>query len=55
MTIPELIEMFERRLVFWQMLRTAANVLGDIERLATLDSDIAIAETTLAKLRAIPE
>lgn len=53
MTIQSLIEMVERRLAHLSQVRSSAAALGDIERVATLDADIAQAQVTLAQLKTL--
>lgn len=52
MTVSQIIEMLERRIVNLSQLRSGAAALGDIARVASLDEDLAETELTLATLRA---
>jgi hypothetical protein len=52
MTVSEIIEMLERRIVQLGQLRSSAVTLGDIARVAAIDSDLAETELTLATLLA---
>ena len=52
MTVSQIIEMLERRIVYLSQLRSSAAVLGDIARVASLDEDLAETEFTLATLLA---
>jgi hypothetical protein len=51
MTVAQIIEMLERRIVHLSQLRSSAAALGDIARVTLLDQDLAETELTLATLR----
>lgn len=53
MSIEYLITLCERRLVQLGSAKTAAESIGDIERVLSLASEIVETETTLAQLRSI--
>ncbi len=53
MTLIELIGMLERQITYLQMLRSAAQVLGDIDRVSAIDADIAKSQLTLSQLQSI--
>jgi hypothetical protein len=52
MTISDLIALATARLANLQSLRTSAASLGDVERVMTLDAEIAETQATLDSLRA---
>ena len=51
MTIDDLIQLARRRLAHLTQLRASAEMLGDVNAVATLDADITETEATLNKLR----
>ena len=53
MTIPELIQASERRIVYLQGLRASASALGDLQQVNSLDAQIAETQDTLNKLRTL--
>jgi hypothetical protein len=53
-TIEYLVQMCERALVSLGQQKSAAERLGDLERIDMLNSKIAETEATLEKLRTIP-
>jgi hypothetical protein len=53
MTIQELIELVSRRLAYFSQLRTSASHLGDAAQVASLDTQIAETEATLAQLKTL--
>jgi hypothetical protein len=50
MTVAEIIEMLKSRIAQLGQLRSSAVTLGDIARVASIDSDLAETELTLATL-----
>ena len=52
MTVNQIIEMLQNRIVHLSQARSSAAALGDIARVASLDEDLAETELTLATLRA---
>lgn len=54
MSIAELIEMMNRRLVYLSQLRTSAISLGDVDQADKVDAEIASTQETLNKLLSIP-
>jgi hypothetical protein len=52
MTISEIIEMLRSRIAQLGQLRASAVMLGDLARVASIDSDLAETELTLATLLA---
>lgn len=53
MTIDQLIEMLQRRVVHLNSLRAAAAQIGDVACVDLLDADISETETTLAQLQTL--
>jgi hypothetical protein len=53
MTIPELIAMCERRIVYLESVKGSALALGDIAQVDTIDAEIAQTQATLNILKAI--
>jgi hypothetical protein len=53
MTVSQIIEMLEKRIVHLSQLRSSAAALGDIPRVASLDEDLAETQLTLATLLAV--
>jgi hypothetical protein len=53
MTVSQIIEMLEKRIVYLSHLRSSAAALGDIPRVASLDEDLAETQLTLATLLAV--
>jgi len=52
MTISEIIEMLRSRITQLSQLRASAMMLGDLARVASIDSDLTETELTLATLLA---
>jgi hypothetical protein len=52
MTVSQIIEMLQNRIVHLSQLRSSAAALGDIPRVASIDEDLAETELTLATLLA---
>jgi hypothetical protein len=52
MTVNQIIEMLQNRIVHLSQARSGAAALGDLARVAALDEDLAETELTLATLRA---
>lgn len=55
LTVPDLITMCERRVVYLQSVRTSATALGDLEQVSRVDAELAETQDTLNKLRSLPE
>jgi hypothetical protein len=53
MTIAQIIEMLKRRQVNLSQLRTSAADLGDLDRVSTIDAEIAETQNTLAALETL--
>lgn len=53
MTINDLIRLCQARIVNLSSLRTAAEQLGDVDRVATLDNEIGQTQSTLLALTSI--
>ena len=53
MTINELIEMLRKRIAHMTMTRAQAAQLGDVARVAALDTEISETEATLAQLESL--
>lgn len=53
MTVTEIIEMLSRRLANLSQQRSSAGSLGDLERVASLDAEIAETQSTLDALRTL--
>lgn len=53
MTIPELIAMYERRIVYLESVKGSALALGDISQVDAIDAEIAQTQVTLNILKAI--
>ena len=53
MTIPELIQMVQRRLAYLSQLRTSASNLGDVVQVGLIDGQIAETESTLEALKTL--
>lgn len=54
MSVPELIDMMNRRLAYLSQLRASAVVLGDVAQVDKIDAEIASTQETLNKLLLIP-
>lgn len=55
MTVQELIQMLERRVVYLQSVRTSATALGDVQQVERVDVEINETQDTLNQLRTLPE
>lgn len=55
MTVSELIQMLERRVVYLQSVRTSAVALGDLQQVERVESEINETQSTLNQLRTLPE
>lgn len=55
MTLSELIQMCERRIVHLQTVRGSASTLGDLQQVERVDADINETQATLNQLRTLPE
>ena len=53
MTVNQIIEMLQRRLVNLSQLRTSAADLGDLDRVSALDAEIAETQNTLDALNTL--
>jgi hypothetical protein len=53
MTIQELIDLVSRRLAYFSQLRTSASNLGDTAQVASLDTQLAETEATLAQIKTL--
>lgn len=55
MSVPELIDMMNRRLAYLSQLRASAVALGDVAQVDKIDAEIASTQETLNKLLLIQE
>jgi|LakMenEpi03Aug12_release.lakeMendotaPanAssembly.Ray.scaffolds.fasta_scaffold3880673_2 hypothetical protein len=53
MNIQHLIAIVERRIVYLSQVRSSAEALGDIERVAAIDAEVNETNATLVKLRTL--
>lgn len=53
MTIPQLIEMCERRIAYLNGVRGSAAALGDLQQLEQIDAQIAETQQTLNQLHSL--
>lgn len=55
MTIQQLIQMLERRIVYLQSVRTSATTIGDMHQVERVEADINETQSTLNQLRTLSE
>ena len=55
MTVDKLIQLAERRLARLEQERINADLIGDVDAMARLDTEITETQTTLNQLRTLPE
>lgn len=54
MTIPQLIQLAERRIAYLESVKSSAEKIGDVDAVIRADTEISEAQETLTKLRSIP-
>ena len=53
MTIPQLIQLAERRIAYLEQQKNAASLVGDVDTMTRCDADITETQNTLNALRAL--